>query len=840
MKKILIMFMFALFVVCIYKKDVKALTGSGSASSPYIVTKGSELKDALSKGSSSWKYIAVTDVTAITETINVETGKFRIYARGGNQTIRRSQSMSATVNSSSKPLRCIKLSGSTEIEWGYAATSYKLTLNGSKNYFTDGRQCNEFFYVDSNATLTIGKNCILTNAKNTMRTNEAAPIRSYGATLVYGEISNCEGNNGGAIKCISGSTIVYNGAKIHGCKSGTEGGALYGKDFSNIIMYAGSIYSNQAAEEGGGIFSTEGNVIIEGGSINNNTAGKTGGGVFVGNEGSLTFGKDGSGPTVSGNTAKNSGGGVRCNGGTDVSGGLSIFEGGIITGNKTDVSGGGISIGKPSSGRYSKVIISDMTITNNTAGNYGGGICFSEGVKGRNSDEVKITKTTLSGNKATTGGGGIHINTVVQITESYIRNNSSDMGGGLSIASIGRVIMPSTVIEGNTANKGEGVYQNGLLELSNVGYVNANNTVYLPKGKHIDITGVIRVSNILVSYIDSEVKTKGTILVDVNYGKMNAEDELYYEGSGDAEARGEDVTKKFAAKGGYTLRPTNKNTSFDSSRYIIISERYDVKYNGNSLDEVANLPKKGIAFWSEKYKVSDNIVSRIGFVLNINKHWNLSADGTGAVMKPGVDTLISSDTTLYAIWDELVISSLAMTTVDRYYVVGQKITLTAAELTKKVEVENDLSLPVTYEVRVTKIEAASGKTVATGSSLKTEDYIDTSKAATYKLYLESSNETGSVTCSGSMRVSILEDYYDKTEVRFISAEFVNTLDPRSKWNREKKSELMASLNNENDYVYTVELDKVYKDAFRDNIRMNGHKIDHAMNYIVSWKVIEKQ
>ena len=58
---------------------------------------------------------------------------------------------------------------------------------------------------------------------------------------------------------------------------------------------------------------------------------------------------------------------------------------------------------------------------------------------------------------------------------------------------------------------------------------------------------------------------------------------------------------------------------------------------------MANLPKDGIAFWSEKYKVSDNIVSRIGFVLNVNKHWNLSADGTGAVMKPGIDTLISSD-----------------------------------------------------------------------------------------------------------------------------------------------------------------------------------------------------
>ena len=79
MKKVLIVFLFTLFIVCVYKINVKAaLTGSGTSGSPYQVTSGSELKTALSKGTSSWKYIAVTDTAAITETINVETGKFRM------------------------------------------------------------------------------------------------------------------------------------------------------------------------------------------------------------------------------------------------------------------------------------------------------------------------------------------------------------------------------------------------------------------------------------------------------------------------------------------------------------------------------------------------------------------------------------------------------------------------------------------------------------------------------------------------------------------------------------------------------------------------------------------
>ena len=840
MKKVLIVFLFTLFIVCVYKREVKALSGSGSSSDPYIVTSGSELKTALSKGTSSWKYIAVTDTAAITETINVSTGKFRIYAKGANRTIRRSQSMSATVNSSSKPLRCIKLEGTTEIVWGYTATSYKLTLNGSKTSFTDNRQCNEFFYVATEARLTIGANCLFTNAKNTMKTDEAAPIRAYGLVDVYGEISNCEGNNGGAIKCISGDACINNGAKIHNCKSGTEGGAIYGRDFSIITMYGGSIYSNTSAEEGGGIFSSEGTLILEKGSIYSNTAGKTGGGVFAGNASNLIFGVNGSGPTVSGNTAKNSGGGVRCNGGTDESGGISTFNGGTITGNTSDVSGGGISIGKPSSGKYSKIDISNLTITNNKAkGGYGGGICFSEGVKGKSNGDVPISNTTITGNSASSGGGGIHINTTVKTSSCTIRNNSSEIGGGVTIASNGIYRMPSGVIESNSATKGEGVYQNGIFELSSAGYVNSNNTVYLPSGKHIDITGKLTVSNTLASYIDPEVKTKGTILVDVTYSGATAESELYYEGSGDEEAKGENVTKKFAAKSGLILRPSNKNTTLNSSRYIIISERYDVKYNGNSLDPVANIPEDGIAFWSEYYKVSDNIVSRIGFILNFNKHWNLSADGTGTVVKPGVDTLINSDTTLYAVWEELIITSMTMYPVDRYYVVGQKITLTAKELTKKVKVENDLNIDATYEVKVTKIVSASGRTVAEGTNLKTENYINTNEGARYKLYLSSSNPQGTVTCTGEMNVTILEDYYDKTEVRFISAEFINTLDPRSKWNREKKTELLNSLNNEDEYIYTVELENSDVVAIRNMMKNCKHNIDQLANAYTSRKVIKQ-
>ncbi|MCR5429873.1 MAG: hypothetical protein K6E58_01390 [Eubacterium sp.] len=837
MKKYLFMFMFALFVVCVYKKEVKALSGSGTSASPYIVKTGSDLKEALSKGNSSWKYIAVRDLTAVTETINVSTGKFRIFASGANQTVRRSQSMSATVNSSTKPLRCIKLDGTTEIELGYAATSYKLTISGSRDSFTDNRQCNEWFYVGSSAKLTICANCTFTNAKNTMKTDEAAPIRAYGVVNVYGEVLNCEGNNGGAIKCISGSVNIYSGAKIHACKSGTEGGAIYGRDFADITMYAGSIYSCLATEEGGGIFCSESVLSLQGGSIYDNTAGKTGGGVFAGNDTALTFGSNGSGPTVSGNYAKNSGGGVRCNGGTDESGGTSTFNGGTITSNKTEVSGGGLSVGKPSSGCPSKIQVSNMTIKNNTASSHGGGVCFSEGVEGKNSDVVEFKNNTITGNISNKYGGGILLNTKLKIEGLTIKNNQGDSGGGIFIATKGVLKMPSSVIENNKANRGTGVSVFGLFELSSAGYVNENNTVYLAKDKHIDITGKLTVSSVLVSYIDPEVTTKGTILVDVTYSGGTAENELYYKGSSVGEANGESFTKKFATKGGRILRTSYRNLSYKSPRYIIISERYEVKYNANSLDPVTNMPDDGIAFWNEIYKVSENIVSRVGLVLSNKKHWNLSADGTGKVYEPGLGTLIESDITLYAIWEELTISSLTMTTVDRYYVVGQKITLNNKELTKKIKVDNDLNIDVPYDIKVTEIDSFSGERLAFGENVKTEDYINTEQENHYRVYLSSSNLDGTVSCTGVMVVHVVEDYFNKTEVRFISYEFIDTLDPRSKWKKQDAYELEKSLKNENKPVYSIDLEKEDLDEIKNSIKNNGHKISHSINAHVSEKIV---
>lgn len=830
MKRILIAFIFALAVVCLYRRNVLAITGSGTSTNPYIVTKESELVTALGSGSTSaWKYIALTDTVAITKTINVKKGKFRIFAKGANRILRRSQNMEASVNSESTARKCIKIAEDVEMSFGYPASNYKLILDGSKSYIPEDREVSDFISVENYAELTIDTNCLFRNAKNTKSDDESAPIRSYGTLNINGEIANCYGNNGGAIKSIGGDININSTCKIHDCESGTEGGAIYARSGSTVIMRGGSVYDNKAMEEGGGLFITYSTCLLYDGSIKNNSAGATGGGVFSGYTSKLQVGLAGVGPIISDNFSIQAGGGVRCNGGTGDSGGTSEFYGGTISNNVSSSSGGGISVGLPSNVCESRVKISEMTIAKNHAQYTGGGISFSNGVKGIGENTVRVLNSIIEENNAMTDGGGMLVNTNVAVGGTAIRTNKAKNGGGLFIASNGKLSMSSGVIVKNVADMGAGIFQNGIFELSSSGYVNSNNEVYLPRDKHIDITGKLSVSSNLASLINSEVKTNGTILVDVTYEGGSADSELYLTGNSNLETVGSEVKKKFETVDNLFLRPSTKITSINSSRYIVISQKYSVDYDANSLDSVANMPQDEVAFWNEMYCISSNVVNRDGFVLDIEKHWNLSKDGTGNVMKPGLDTILNKDIVLYAIWTEIPITDLRMEPIDRYYAVGQKITLNAKELTRKVKVENNIGTNVTYEVTITEIRNAGGVTIAKGKNIPTEQFMTTEQGAKFTLLLKASNYAGDVTCTGMMNVYIIDDLEENCELRFVSKEFVDSINPKSKWNRRLRGQLEQVVNNETDYIYEVEISNENLKKIKQNVKNNSYIIDNNLN-----------
>ena len=48
-----------------------------------------------------------------------------------------------------------------------------------------------------------------------------------------------------------------------------------------------------------------------------------------------------------------------------------------------------------------------------------------------------------------------------------------------------------------------------------------------------------------------------------------------------------------------------------------------------------------------------------------------------------------------------------------------------------------------------------------------------------------------------------------------------------------------SLNNEEDYLYTVEMEKDEMVELRNNIKNNGYKVDHSINKSVSNRIIKQ-
>ena len=197
--------------------------------------------------------------------------------------------------------------------------------------------------------------------------------------------------------------------------------------------------------------SNYGSLTINGGEISGNSA-KSGSGVFSETNGSLTI----NGGVISGNRASNSdGGGVYATANTTF-----VMNGGEISGNSARLSGGGVD----TAGTFTMNggVISGNKITYTGGG--GGGVCLRNG-------SFTMTAGVISGNTSFVRGGGIDI-------------------------SYGTFIMTGGVISGNTAATfGNGVHHTGPggFQMSGAAQVTADNDVYLPNGKIIEITGNLTV-----------------------------------------------------------------------------------------------------------------------------------------------------------------------------------------------------------------------------------------------------------------------------------------------------------------------------------------------------------
>lgn len=216
-----------------------------------------------------------------------------------------------------------------------------------------------------------------------------------------------DGNLAGSVFVIdAGATVVIaNLTMLNGLA--VSGGGLY--NLGDLTLDAVTITGNQATGLGGGLYNL-GTLTAVDVSVDGNTAAAEGGGAYNLNPHSLTLRSS----TVTGNSGS---------------------------------WGGGLS-------NHGALTVRDSVIAGNTAGERGGGVS--------NNGEATLTNTLLVENSAVEDGGGLYnyVNGQMQVIETTIRANASEVGGGLG--NIGQLELLDSLVKNNDADYGGGIFHGDL------------------------------------------------------------------------------------------------------------------------------------------------------------------------------------------------------------------------------------------------------------------------------------------------------------------------------------------------------------------------------------------
>lgn len=838
------------FILLLGQCNVYGYSGTGSKNNPYVINTESELKKVLSeKGKSSWVYIAVNQTISLTNTIKVPNGKFRIYAKNADRTIKRSSDLNAMINDKENPKYCMRLNGNAQVVFGYPETKYILKLGGMSSVFTEKRECSGWLYISEKASVVLDKNSHMLNMKNNKKGGSGSPVFCRGKLIVRGEISNSEGIDGGAIKVQQGILVVHDGAEIHDCKSSTEGGSIYGYELADVTINGGKIYNCTAAEEGGAVFVSDESVCkIYGGTLKNNNSGGTGGAVFTGYGATLYVGKEsGVGPEILNNTSSASGGGIRCNGGIgDNSGGKAYFYGGKVSGNHSEKNGGGICCGKSGLQNNSIIYLRNMDISNNTSRLSGAGLWLPSEAIGSNNTRVIIESCLFRGNVSKRSGGGLLLKCKASVIDSkFDKNMAEQNGGAVCIDREAILLMKNSIAFENVSNiHGRGIYVEGKLEFSEETYISDENEVYLTKDTYIEIVGKLLKKSGYIANIEPEIKANGTRLIKAGYVGTSATEELYYKGRPEDEYKDKKTIKKFKCLGlkqTQCIRPSEQVNNYEDY-WIIISEKYKIKYDKNTEEVVQNMPETQVKFWSESIYISSNVIKRNGTVIDDIAHWNFASEGHGSQIKPGAIYNYNGTRVLYARWKEPEITRIDINATDRFFLVGQKITLNKKELLKRVTVEDDLHTGKNYDVSIIQIRDEKENIIREDNDINTEQYMNTECVKKYVLVLKACNKSGTVSSFVNLNVYIVKNNIETNHVRFISYEYINTLVSSSKWyvligsdsENNLNQILCSSLKRKSgEGLYKISLSKNKVENLKNTVRDNGYIISKEMNIKLS-------
>ena len=294
--------------------------------------------------------------------------------------------------------------------------------NGSSLVMNDG----------SLITGNINPSDLLANRGGGVRVNPGGVF-----VLDGGEISDNIAHEGGGV-FNQGSFVMYDGVIRNNIVQGTNaaGGGVSNRGTGTFTMRDGEISGNTALW-GGGVASWHGgNFVMEGGIIYNNDGSTGGGGAFAGGGGTFTM-QDG---YIRGNrsvgTGTSNGGGVAVSGGAPgaMDWGIFIMHGGKISGNTARQAGGGVS--NWTNGRFQ---MRGGIIYRNTANFSGGGvISFGAGWFSMTGGEISANTAPEGGGLNNQGGALFVMNggTIHGVDAGSLANTASVSGGGATFINL--------------------------------------------------------------------------------------------------------------------------------------------------------------------------------------------------------------------------------------------------------------------------------------------------------------------------------------------------------------------------------------------------------------------
>ncbi len=317
---------------------------------------------------------------------------------------------------------------------------------------------------------------------------------------------------GGGIRVSGGSALTLENVTVEENRASSaslgNGGGVTVDGQSTLTIRGGVVRSNSANAIGGGIFGTFSGIVLENVRVEDNTATTGAGGVGVWVGGSLTI----TGGVVRSNRATGpssvAGGVLAASTGQTGAGVTLTMTDVLVEENETLSQGGGIQVTRQVTGTLDGVILRGNRIPagNRTAPVVGGGMLLG----GMN--DFTITRVTVEGNQVlgtngeTDGGAGISVTNLEGIPTSQIRitrttisgNSTVHMGGGIRVVGQAQVTLEESTVSGNSGSSGAGVMTHSPMTLRNVTLV-GNTATASGGGLGAGTGGTITASSVLLS-----------------------------------------------------------------------------------------------------------------------------------------------------------------------------------------------------------------------------------------------------------------------------------------------------------------------------------------------------